>query len=58
MYWVKPRYGDSAGLWTVATWEVGCFWGVGGQEVAPSAISGPIPRPDAPEPDPTHGRRE
>jgi hypothetical protein len=48
MYWVKPRYGAGEGLWTVARWEVGCFWGVNGQEVSPGVISGPIPRPADP----------
>jgi hypothetical protein len=45
MYWVKPRYGADAERWTVARWEVGCFWGVGGGEVAPAIICGPIPNP-------------
>lgn len=50
MYWVKPRHGKGEGLWTVAKWEVGGFWGVDG-EVYPQVISGPIPRPTSAEPD-------
>ena len=44
MYWIKDRYGPS-GLWTVAKWECGSFWGVGGKEAHPHVISGPIPAP-------------
>lgn len=49
MYWVKPKYGDKADLWTVAKWEVGSFWGIGGGEISPGVISGPIPRPAPPQ---------
>ncbi len=46
LYWIKPAYGDGAGLWTIGRWEHGCWWGIKGQEVTPRVISGPIPRPD------------
>ncbi|RAK68768.1 hypothetical protein DJ019_01795 [Phenylobacterium kunshanense] len=45
MYWVKPAYGPDEGKWTVARWFVGCFWGLDGNELRPTVISGPIPRP-------------
>jgi len=44
-YWIVPAYGDGAGEWTVAQWEVGCFWSRGGREITPKTISGPIPPP-------------
>lgn len=43
-YWVKPTYGDDADTWVVARWQNGSFW-VGNRDIAPSAISGPIPTP-------------
>lgn len=53
MYWVKPRYGDKADLWTVAKWEVGCFWGIGNAgEISPAVICGPIPLPTPSEGEP------
>lgn len=44
MYWVLPRHGTPELRWTVAKWEVGCFWGICG-EITPAVISGPIPPP-------------
>lgn len=58
-YWVKPRYGKLEGLWTVAKWDVGSFWGIDGGEISPSVISGPIPRPETvPPADGALGRQD